>query len=293
MNIKCIITGAIKKLREPNALEEQLLFLRNEVSNLRQIIRFLSADSPRWQEWIEQTNTLFNTQWHALPEGPMMLSDNNFRNNMGTLVSAYTGLPVTWFKEKAVLDAGCGNGRWSYALSSLGAKVAAVDQSEHGLEAARNACAEFLFFRAIYADLLYPLPVGDERFDLIWSFGVLHHTGDTYSGFCNIAPLVKPGGFIFLMLYGEPQHPEEFAEVNAYEEHRRATSALSFQDKIAYCKKEFPSDVVHGWFDAISPKINDLYRLDEIRQWLTMAGFTDITRTNKNRNLFIIAKKLG
>ncbi|MDL2279095.1 class I SAM-dependent methyltransferase [Desulfovibrio sp. OttesenSCG-928-G11] len=270
---------------------ESITFLRNECSDLRQIIRFLQTDSPAWQQWMEQTRASFDTQWEALPEGDFLATDPKFIAQMSALIESYTGLPRAWFGGKCILDAGCGNGRWSYALSALGAKVTAVDQSEHGLKAARELCASFPDFQAQQANLLQALPFAADSFDMLWSFGVLHHTGNTYGAFQHLAPLVKSGGVIFLMLYGEPLEAGQFQEINAYTLHRRAVSGMDFKEKIAYCREHFPPEAVHGWFDAISPAINDLYRFDEIRDWLLMAGYTDIVRTFENRNLFMTARK--
>ena len=37
-------------------------------------------------------------------------------------------MPLDWFAGKSVLDAGCGNGRWSTAFARLGAQVTAIDR---------------------------------------------------------------------------------------------------------------------------------------------------------------------
>jgi len=54
----------------------------------------------------------------------------------------------------------------------------------------------------LQADIL-DLPVLTERFDLIESFGVLHHMGDPAAGLRVLAGLLKPGGLAFLGLYSE------------------------------------------------------------------------------------------
>jgi SAM-dependent methyltransferase len=277
--------------KKTEEMEAAIRYLLDECSDLRQIVRFLRAESPSWQQWMKQTCGSFDTQWVELPEGELLATDPSFRQNMAVLLEDYTLLPRTWFKEKHILDAGCGNGRWSYALASLGATVTAVDQSPHGIRAAKELCGEYSNFTAMQRNLLEPLPFEPNAFDMVWSFGVLHHTGNTYAAFQNIAPLVKPGGVMFLMLYGEPRTLEEFAEINEYVEHRRVVSSMRPEEAIAYCREHFPPERVHGWFDAISPAINDLYRFDEVCNWLLMAGYHTIQRTYPSRNLFITACK--
>lgn len=105
-----------------------------------------------------------------------------------------------YFKDKIVLDAGCGNGRFSYLAGELGAKhVIAVDFSNEALQRAIISTgnpANCSFIRANLSQLpLLP------RFDFAFSMGVLHHTPDTKESYFNIAKLVKPGGYISLYLY--------------------------------------------------------------------------------------------
>lgn len=281
----------IKKRFLGSKYEEKITYLLNEVSELRQIVRILQSDSELWREWMAKTYQSFDSQWESLSDGAGLASDEEFRKSMLNLVEQYTSLPKSWFAGKRILDAGCGNGRWSLALSTLGAQVTAFDQSRHGVEATRTLCANFPDFSVIQHDILDTSPFQQSFFDLVWSFGVMHHTGNTLRAFNNIAPLVKPGGYFFLMLYGEPTTQGDYAEINEYVLHRRAIHHISLAEKIAYCKQHFEPQYIHGWFDAISPPINDLYRFDEIRNWLVHGNFWDIKKTTPNRNLFIIAQK--
>jgi SAM-dependent methyltransferase len=270
----------------------ELKFVLNELSEMRQLLRMLLADSPRYHAQIAQTTTSFETQWKLLPKGVQLLGNPEFDRQSIALVEQYTGLPSEWFRGKRVLDAGSGNGRWSYTLASLGAQVTAMDQSESGLDEVRRVCGRYPGFQTIRHDLLSPLPEGT-TYDLVWTFGVAHHTGDTERALGNVCSAVRPGGAVFAMIYGEPrgEFPGDYAEINTYTELRRELAGMSFEERIAYLRRRFPEDDVNAWFDGVSPKINDLHRFDEVREWLRMWGFTDIRRTFENRNLFITAQR--
>ena len=274
-------------------LTEMTRFLCYENSNLRRIMRHLAAESPHYLSWISQTSKSFDFQWKNLPNSEHLLSNPEFMKSVGDLVCKYTGLPATWFPGKKVLDAGCGNGRFSWAMAQLGAEVTAFDLSAHGVANLRRLANEAgLPIQVFQHNVLEPLQL-KTPFDLVWSFGVLHHTGNTFLGFQHIHPLVAQDGYLFLMLYGEPrmQATYDFAELNHYERLRRKTQNLDYAEKITILENEPVVTDVHGWFDAISPFINDYYSFGEIESWLHGVGFQNVKPMLENRNHFVMAQK--
>jgi 2-polyprenyl-3-methyl-5-hydroxy-6-metoxy-1,4-benzoquinol methylase len=134
-----------------------------------------------------QTLASFDYQWRELPEGGGLLSDEWFNDNAARIISEeLLCLRADWFRGKRILDAGCGSGRWTVGLLRLGADVVATDVSEHALGYAREnvatlcSTAQAARFEAVRANLFdLPAELRTERFDCVFSFGVLHHTGDT------------------------------------------------------------------------------------------------------------------
>jgi len=91
-----------------------------------------------------------------------------------------------------VLDLGCGTGRHSLWLASVGATVTAVDFSEGMLaEARRKPGAEAIRF--VVHDLHTPLPFAAE-FDLVVSGLVLEHLRDLDGFFAEARSVLRPGG---------------------------------------------------------------------------------------------------
>ncbi|MBI2264226.1 MAG: class I SAM-dependent methyltransferase [Armatimonadetes bacterium] len=188
------------------------------------------------------------------------------------------------------MDIGCGAGRFTYGMLSLGAFVTACDQSSSALERASELCKEFgerASFRKV--DLLQWEE--EESYDFAFSFGVVHHTGNTYGAIRNVGRKVKQGGKLFLMVYGFPETLQDFVELNSYEEMRERLRLLSCEEKKRALIEQFGEHEAHGWFDAVSPRINDLLTFPELAGLLTRLGFRGIRRTMNNRNHHLIAEK--
>lgn len=268
-------------------------YLQLEVSRLRSLVRYLTAGIIHELPIQRQTKDSFDYQWDSTEDGNWIETRPEIKEREPRLVCTYTGLDPSWFAGKRVLDAGCGSGRFSYAMASMGARVVSVDQSAAGVRHTRSATAEFGDAVDVRQhDLTKPLELPGD-FDLVWSFGVLHHTGDTYGAFRNIERLVKPGGHLFMMLYGEPtgKDPGEFAYYTEVESIRRETCHMSFRERLEHLRKLKPENT-GGWFDAVSPTINDTYPWHEIQLWLINAGYVDIRRTMAHSSHHVIARRL-
>ena len=122
--------------------------------------------------------------------------------------------PVEFSPPLRILVAGCGTGVETLSLASriAGVSVMAVDLSLSSLAYAQRKANELGIANVefCHGDIL---ELGDltERFDVIYSVGVLHHTRDPQAGLRVLARLLHPGGLLKLGLYSEPAR----ADVNA------------------------------------------------------------------------------
>src|SRR5277367_387437 len=108
---------------------------------------------------------------------------------------------------RTFLDIGCGSGLFSLAAVRLGARqLLAVDLDPQSVETTRRTLSRHVpganwDCRQISVFDLDPSTVG--TFDVVYSFGVLHHTGAMYDAIAKASKLVAPNGMLTLGLYGK------------------------------------------------------------------------------------------
>lgn len=132
--------------------------------------------------------------------------------------------PVTpdFFKDKLVLEGGCGKGRHTQLAARWGTRdVIGVDLSA-AVETAFAKTRGLPNAHIVQADI-YDLPFAPV-FDYAFSVGVLHHLPDPRRGFKSLASKIKPGGHISAWVYGAENNEWITRWVNPLRE--RLTSRL-------------------------------------------------------------------
>jgi 2-polyprenyl-3-methyl-5-hydroxy-6-metoxy-1,4-benzoquinol methylase len=106
---------------------------------------------------------------------------------------------------KKVLEIGCGIGTDTINFARAGARVTAVDLTEQSLQVARQRARVFgledriRFIQADAEKLSESVPV--EPYDLVYSFGVIHHTPDPNRVLDEIRKYVNPASTVKIMVY--------------------------------------------------------------------------------------------
>ena len=101
-----------------------------------------------------------------------------------------------------ILEAGCGTGQLSIALSRYARQIYGIDLSKGSLiEAKQFINSNDIKSVHLFRMNIFKLFFKENTFDVIISNGVLHHTYNPKLAFSKLVRVLKPGGIIVIGLY--------------------------------------------------------------------------------------------
>ena len=121
-------------------------------------------------------------------------------------------LGLTSLENYTVMDIGCGSGLFSLATYTMGAReIFSFDIDPFSVHCCNYLKGhegnpetwKILHGSVLDKNFLNSLP----QADLVYSWGVLHHTGDVWTAIQNAASKVKPNGLFFIAIYNKINGP--------------------------------------------------------------------------------------
>ncbi len=135
---------------------------------------------------LQQKQPEWSWQWaHFHDDEPALFSDWIHPNTLED------------FRGKRVLDAGCGPGHHVRLVAPVAQHVTGVDLNTSDL--ARTRLADLGNVSIVEADIASYRP--EERYDVVYCIGVIHHTDDPDATFRNLTGLCRPGGRLIVWCY--------------------------------------------------------------------------------------------
>jgi SAM-dependent methyltransferase len=107
-------------------------------------------------------------------------------------------------KDLDVLEIGVGAGTDFLQWRRHGARAVGIDLTQAGTRLTHERLRREGFSPTIAQADGEALPFSDRMFDVVYSYGVLHHSPDTYAAIQEIHRVLKPGGVARIMLYHVP-----------------------------------------------------------------------------------------
>ncbi len=158
------------------------------------------------------------------------------------------------WSNKKVLEVGCGIGTDTVNFCRAGADVTAVDLSPESLK----LTAKRLEVYGLHAELkqgnaeeLTSLP--DDEYDLVYSFGVLHHTPNPAGAMAHCRRVLKPGGELRVMLYNS----RSYKVLWAWLEHGLTGRGWDWRKAIEYYSEaQTGCPVTYTYNDGIKTKVS-------------------------------------
>jgi ubiquinone/menaquinone biosynthesis C-methylase UbiE len=179
---------------------------------------------------------------------------------------------ANFFQGKRCLDVGCGGGRYSLAMAHMGAaSVVGVDVSESGLADASMRAQRIGYSNVTFEQAsALSLPLADGDFDFVCCAGVLHHTRSVERGLREIHRVLKPGGSMYMLLYGSGGL---FWPLNYL---LRPFASLVGQDELEMAVEAagYAANKRRAVLDDVFVPLLETYSRERVEQLLSDAGFS-------------------
>lgn len=260
-------TDFAKQFRNHSALISQAIqcnFIKNTMDKVKKISFEEDVSGLFSNIWLDMTDDIYFEETYEFTCTRLKKNDID---------------PNLFFKNKVVLDAGCGSGKFTSTIAKLGAKkVYGVDIGKKGLEFAKTQakkkeyCANIEYIEGSLLDI----PLGSNQIDMVWSNGVIHHTLDYNKCLYEFNRVLKQGGELFLYVNGS---------FGLFE---------LLQDALRVCNEDIPKSLFQDYIKSLGVNSGRLYwlmdclyapyeykSLQEIESLLKSNGFVELKQLKR------------
>tara|TARA_B100000123_G_C25689546_1_gene410133 strand:- start:203 stop:1135 length:933 start_codon:yes stop_codon:yes gene_type:complete len=222
-----------------------------------------------------KTGNLFHHLWKNLNNDQFKQSVDLIRKRLK--INKFSELQ---FKNKIVLDVGCGSGRFCVLASSLQAKkVYGIDSSKINIDYNKKKFKKFTNIKFLFGDNVN-LKIKRNFSDITISQGVIHHTVDMFKSLNELIRVTKKGGKILLLVYGE--HGMRWSLIKKL---RPISNIIGKKEIIKIMKKNnFPTNNIKHFIDDLFVPIQVQTGINHLTKYLKQKKLK-VKIWNKNNTL--------
>ena len=137
----------------------------------------------------------------GFPEGSLEFFEEMEERRYRDSAFIHSLAQFTRWRGKKVLEVGCGCGTDLLQFACAGAEVHGIDLSEHSIELTKKHLELYGLQAEVAQGDGEDLPFPDNYFDLVYSWGVIHHAPHPSKVVAEIYRVLKPGGYLKAMVY--------------------------------------------------------------------------------------------
>lgn len=282
----------------PDAFDQHIEFTKkyyDEISKHETTVS--NKDKEHFIRMFKKTQGTFGRQWKTWGRSERIYgyTDEEAKKWFLTDLTA-KDIDAEYFNGKTVLEVGCGHGRFVKILNGLCDEYVALDLGP-SVELAYEITRDNPKVHIVQGNAMFP-PLKNEKFDYVWSHGVLHHTPSTKGAFKAVSRLPKKqtgrfyiwvyhkGGFIWE--YGNrflrnitSRLPASLIQIISYVLVPLLYLVPAYNKRVNLSNMSWGECAlsVHDW---IAPKYQWHHSAEEVSSWFKELGYTDIEKTSAN-----------
>lgn len=217
----------------------------------------------------------FGQNWQKFGQ---LIDEERIRGAQQSLEKA---LGTTDLTGRTFLDAGCGSGLFSLAALRMGARVRSFDYDPDSVAAAHKVREEFApgsdwdIECASILDAGFVQKLG--QFDIVYSWGVLHHTGALWPAMEAACGLVARNGTLYVSIYNDQGGESRMwtSVKRRYNESGPVMRRLLLAGSVLYLSRRFPLRVAAvlmrgrpGSMVRSEPRARGMSRRHDLVDWV-------------------------
>lgn len=140
-----------------------------------------------------------SAEWFAEIDGRFFEAAFTTRGPSGAPFGRYLGPGSV--ADADVLEIGCGMGTHTQLLAESGARLTSIDLTPRAVEMTKRRCELQGLSVDVHQADAECLPFPEQSFDLVWTWGVLHHSSSFDRCLTEATRVLRPGGRLLMMVY--------------------------------------------------------------------------------------------